>query len=396
MADPAHSGRANNSPQAEGMNRRRFLGTCLAAAGGTLLSDRLAAAATASTGKTLPRGWHEARHWQKLDEQRVRCQLCPKHCQVADRERGYCGVRENRQGVYYTLVYGEVCAYNPDPIEKKPLFHYLPGTRAFSIATAGCNMECKYCQNWDISQFRPEQLAKHTTHMPPEEIVRRAKTSGCPTIAYTYSEPVVFFELMYDTAVKGRKAGLGSVMITNGFIERKPMEELCGVLTAVKVDFKAFSEEFYQNICSGHLQPVLDTLQLVHSKGVWLELVVLVVPSLNDSDDEFKRMSRWVLKNLGPDVPIHFSRFHGMYKLKNLPPTPVSTLERARRIAMDTGLHYVYLGNVSPHPAENTYCPGCGKEIISRFGFIVAANRLVDGRCPNCGREIPGVWKQPV
>ena len=335
---------------------------------------------------------HEARFWEKQPDNRVKCVLCPRECQVADVERGYCGVRENLGGRYETLVYGALCSSNVDPIEKKPLFHYLPGTTAFSVATAGCNIECKFCQNWQISQFRPEQVP--SVAVTPERLVAACKSRGAPTIAYTYSEPVIFYEYMCDAAAAGRKQGVGSVMISNGYIQEKPLRELCAHLTAVKIDFKAFTEKFYAEQCAGELKPVLKTLGVLKDVGIWFELVILIISTLNDSPEEIKGMCEWVVKTLGPDVPMHFTRFHPTYRVTNLPQTPVSTMERCHKIALDAGVRYPYLGNVPLHPGENTYCPGCRSELIRRVGMQTAENRLRDGQCPKCNTRIPGVWSQ--
>jgi pyruvate formate lyase activating enzyme len=236
---------------------------------------------------------HPAMFWEKLEERKVKCLLCPRQCVVADVERGYCGVRENQGGEYQTLVYGTLCSANIDPIEKKPLFHYLPGTTAFSIATAGCNIECKFCQNWQISQFRPEQVESH--RIEPQRLVDNCRAQRCPTIAYTYSEPVVFYEYVHDSAALARQQGVGSVMISNGYIQEKPLRQLCQQLTGVKIDLKAFTEKFYREMCSGELKPVLATLETLKDIGIWFELVILIVPTLNDSADEIKQMSRWVV-----------------------------------------------------------------------------------------------------
>jgi len=354
------------------------------------LFDEAEAAATEpfrdSTGYPLV----EARQYKKLNDLKVECMLCPRACVVADMERGYCGVRENRGGTYYTLVHGRACSAMPDPIEKKPLFHFLPATKAFSIATAGCNMECLFCQNWQTSQFRPEQV--RTIRITPEQCAALAVKSRCAAIAYTYTEPTVFFEYMYDCAVEGRKRGVRSVMISNGYIQRDPMIELCGVLDAVKIDFKAFTDKFYRESCHGELKPVLDTLVLLKEKKMWFELVVLVIPTLNDSRTEFESMCKWIVKELGPDVPIHFTRFHPSYKLRNLPPTPVKTLETARSIAVDAGIHFAYVGNVRGHPGEDTYCPKCKTTLIERTGYYIHKMNVTAGKCPSCSTPIPGVW----
>ncbi|GJQ58355.1 MAG: AmmeMemoRadiSam system radical SAM enzyme [Candidatus Scalindua sp.] len=332
----------------------------------------------------------EAMYYKQLPEERVECELCPRGCKVADLERGYCGVRENRGGKYYTLVHSRVCALNVDPIEKKPLFHYLPGRRAYSLATAGCNIECKFCQNWQISQFRPEQL--NNIKLSPGDVVRGAKAEKCEVIAFTYSEPVIFYEYVYDTARSARKAGVKSVMISNGYIEEEPLIKLCKELDAVKIDFKAFTEKFYKETCSGELKPVLDTLLRLRDHGIWFEVVMLVVPTLNDSPEELKAMCSWIKMNLGTDVPIHFTRFHPTYKIKNLPPTPIKTLERARNIAIESGLNFAYIGNLPGHPGENTYCPGCKEMVIRRAGHTILQNSIQGGECGNCNHPIPGVW----
>jgi pyruvate formate lyase activating enzyme len=335
---------------------------------------------------------HEALFWEQAGEGKVKCVLCPRECEVADVERGYCGVRENQGGQYQTLVYGALCSANVDPIEKKPLFHYLPGTTAFSIATAGCNIECKFCQNWQISQFRPEQVG--SVNVPPSRLVTTCRAHESPTIAYTYSEPVIFYEYMHDAAALARTHGIGSVMISNGYIQEEPLRQLCQHLTGVKIDLKAFTERFYSELCAGELKPVLNTLEILKDVGIWFELVVLIIPTHNDSPSEIEQMSRWVVKQLGPDVPMHFTRFHPTYRVTNLPATPVSTLARCREIALEAGVRYAYAGNVPMHPGENTYCHGCDKELIRRVGYRIKSNKITDGKCPKCNTIIPGVWSQ--
>lgn len=332
----------------------------------------------------------ESMYYKKLENLRIQCEICPRKCSVADLERGYCGNKENRDGKYYTLVYSRPCAVHVDPIEKKPLFHYLPSTSALSIATAGCNIECKFCQNWQFSQFRPEQVKNF--NLPPEEIVRLAKEHRTPTIAYTYAEPVVFYAYMYDTAKLAKKEGIRSVMISNGYINEEPLVELCKQLSAVKVDLKAFTEKFYKEICSGELKPVLQRLETLKKIGIWYEIVVLIIPTLNDSEKEIREMSMWIRDHLGSEVPVHFSRFYPTYKIKNLPRTPVKSLELARKIAMEVGLKYVYLGNVPGHEGENTYCPNCRKVIIRRIGFEILEKNMEDGKCRFCKYSIVGVW----
>ncbi|MEW6203541.1 MAG: AmmeMemoRadiSam system radical SAM enzyme [bacterium] len=334
----------------------------------------------------------EVAYYKKLKNKQVECETCPKKCKVGDQERGYCGNKENRNGKYVTLVYGNPCAMHVDPIEKKPFFHFLPGTSAFSISTAGCNFNCKFCQNWDISQSRPEQTPN--TKLLPADVAYYAKRSNSESIAYTYGEPVVFYEYMYDCAVEGHKSGVRSVMISNGYIEEKPMRKLCKVLDAVKIDFKAYTDKFYKDTCDGTLKPVLDVLVLLKEIGVWFEMVYLVVPTLNDNMSDIKKMTAWIMKNLGPDVPLHFTRFHPTYLLKNLPVTPVKTLEAARRTALDGGMHYVYVGNVVGHEGENTYCPKCSKVVIGRIGYTLSENSIdKNGKCKFCRTPIAGVWK---
>ncbi len=348
--------------------------------------------AWAESGDSEEKFLREAQYFKQLPGQRVECQLCPRKCQVADKERGYCGVRENRKGKYYTLVYGRPCTYHVDPVEKKPLFHYLPGSQAFSLATAGCNIECKFCQNWEISQFRPEQV--RSLDLPPEKTADLARQLKSRTIAYTYSEPVIFYEYMLATARAARKQRIGSVMISNGYILEEPLRELCQSLTAVKIDLKAFTEKFYKDLCSGELRPVLSTIELLKKIDIWFELVVLLIPTLNDGEDEIKQMSRWIKSTLGPGVPVHFSRFHPTYKITNIPRTPVRTLERAREIARAEGLNFAYVGNVPGHEGENTYCPNCGKTLIRRVGYRILKNEITAGACPGCHTKIPGIWNE--
>jgi len=333
----------------------------------------------------------EARHYKKLETGGIECGICPRRCNITNLERGYCGTRENRDDVYYTLVYGLPCAVNVDPIEKKPLFHFYPGTTAFSLATAGCNSNCKFCQNWDISQSRPEQT--DNIDLPPKSIVDICLGKNVPTIAYTYSEPVIFFEYMYDTAELARKQAIKSVMITGGYIEKEPLHDLFGVLDAIKVDLKAIREDYYKNIVDAELKPVLDGLIEIKKAGMWLEIVYLIVPTLNDSKEEFKELAQWIKTNLGVDTPIHFSRFYPQYLLKNLPPTPQETMEKAHDICRAEGLQFVYLGNLPGHPAESTYCPGCGKVLIERRGYRIYKYNLKGSNCSFCNRKIPGIFE---
>lgn len=320
----------------------------------------------------------------------VKCQLCPRGCVLQEGMRGNCLVRMNIGGKLHTLVYGNPCAVHIDPIEKKPVYHMLPGSTAFSIATAGCNLHCKYCQNWEISQVPPEETKN--LDMPPEKVVEYAIQGGCRSIAYTYSEPVVFYEYMLDTSKLARKKGIRNIMVTNGYINPEPFKELCKWIDAAHIDFKGFTEEYYQEVCGGSLQPVLNTIKIAKEEGVWIDLINLIVPTLNDDMAKIEEMCIWIRDNVGKDVPLHFSRFYPMYKLKNLPLTPQETLEEARNVAMKAGLNYVYIGNIPGHPGESTYCPNCKRIVIGRIGYFIKENNLSDGKCKFCGYKIPGIW----
>ncbi|HSN54179.1 MAG TPA: AmmeMemoRadiSam system radical SAM enzyme [Candidatus Sulfomarinibacteraceae bacterium] len=374
------------------LDRRRFAallaGSAAAGVAGRGLAGVSLRPGAVVDGGELPA--REASWYRKLEENRVECGLCPQACKVADAERGTCGVRENRRGTYVTLVHSLACSVHADPIEKKPFSHVMPGELALSYAAAGCNVECKFCQNWEISQFRPEQV--RATYLPPEALVSLARRAGARLTAATYSEPVVFWEYVRDAAEAARKAGLAPTVVTNGYIQKEPLAEVLPLLRAVKVDLKSFREEFYERQVRGRLRPVLDALEVIRASGVWLEIVVLLIPTLNDSEAEVRDLARWVKATLGVDVPVHFTRFHPTYRLTDLPPTPVATLERAWNVARAEGLDFVYLGNVPGHPGESTRCPGCGGVLVKRLGFTVLDNRLVDGACPDCHRTIPGVW----
>jgi pyruvate formate lyase activating enzyme len=332
----------------------------------------------------------EARFYQKLANRKIKCKLCPRECTVGDKERGYCGVRENHGGTYYTLVHSRMAAAHVDPVEKKPLFHYLPGSVAFSLGTAGCNVNCKFCQNWEISQSRPEQVPAE--YAPPHRVAELAKQYNCPTIAFTYSEPVVFAEYLMDTADAGHEAGVRSVVVSNGFMQEEALKAAYGKMDAVKIDLKAFSESYYQKVVTGQLKPVLETLVTLRKMGKWTEIVYLVLPTLNDSDQEIRGLAQWIKANLGPDVPLHFTQFHPQYLMKNMPITPVPTLERAKAIADAEGLHFVYIGNVPGHPAQNTYCPKCKRMLVERVGFTASKMLIRKSSCPFCQQPIPGVW----
>jgi pyruvate formate lyase activating enzyme len=368
------------------ISRRSFLKKSTIAAAGTTLVP------LSAIGKANDKfSWKEARYYQKLSDNKVRCTLCPWQCLVSDGKRGHCDVRLNNGGKYYSLVYGRVSAHHNDPIEKKPFYHFLPGTTAFSIATTGCNVDCKFCQNWELAQRMPEDV--YSVNMSPGDIIRYAKQWDCKSIAYTYNEPTIFTEFIYDIAARSKENGIRNVIISNGFINKKPLMDLCKVIDGYKVDLKGFTQEFYSNVVSGILDPVLETLVTLKSEGIWTEIVYLVVPTLNDNLKDIKKMVKWLYNELGPEVPIHFSRFYPKYKLKNLPPTPVATLERARNAGLEAGLHYVYMGNIPGHKSENTYCPGCKKILIGRVGYRIFNNKIKNGKCDSCGHQISGFWE---
>jgi pyruvate formate lyase activating enzyme len=334
----------------------------------------------------------EALFYQKLDNKAVQCQLCPRRCVIPDGRRGFCGVRENRGGTLYTLSYAKAVSLNDiDPIEKKPLFHFLPGSRTFSIATAGCNLKCKFCQNWEISQRLPEEV--DFVYLTPAQVVERLKASGRPTIAYTYSEPTIFYEYMLEIAKLAKAEGIKNVMHSNGYINEEPLRQLAKYLDAANIDLKGFTDDYYAGMAEGTLEPVLESLKILKQEGVHLEITNLVLPGYNDDEGSIIKMCLWIKENLGPDTPLHFSRFLPMYKMLNLNPTPVETLERARQIALDCGLKYVYIGNVGGHPAENTYCPRCKRMLIERRGYFILQNNIEDGKCKFCGEKIEGIWK---
>jgi pyruvate formate lyase activating enzyme len=333
----------------------------------------------------------EALFYEKLSSKDLRCLLCPRECVIAPGKRGFCRVRQNSGGILYTLSYGKPVAMHIDPIEKKPLFNFLPGTSAFSIACAGCNLTCQFCQNWEISQSSPDRMSG--SYIEPEELLKKIKDSGIPTVAYTYTEPTIFYEYILELSKLARAAGVRVVMHSNGYINEKPLRDLAKYLDAANIDLKGFSDDYYARIAQGSLAPVLKTLRILKEEGVHLEITNLVLPGYNDDLAVIKKMCEWIRDNLGTDTPLHFTRFYPMYKLVALTPTPVETLEKARDIAMACGLKYVYIGNVPGHDGENTYCPKCGRIVIKRMGYMVSGNNLKAGACGFCGEKISGVWQ---
>ena len=332
----------------------------------------------------------EAMFYEKLNNNNVNCNLCAHRCRkIADSKRGICGVRENRGGKLYSLVYSKVIARSVDPIEKKPLFHFLPGSMSYSVATVGCNFRCDNCQNFDISQLPKERQSIIGQKINPEEIVASAKRNGCKSIAYTYSEPTIFFEYAYDIAKLAKKEGLTNVFVTNGYISPEALKEIGPYLDAANVDLKSISEDFYRNNCGAHLEPVLETIRLFKSLGIWIEIATLIIPTLNDSEEELHMIARFI-KEVGEEIPWHITQFHPMYKLPHLSRTPVETLRQARKIGLETGLRYVYEGNVPGETGENTYCYNCGEALIRRFGYNL--KEKINSECPFCGTKIDGKY----
>jgi pyruvate formate lyase activating enzyme len=367
--------------------RREFLQQAAAWAAAGVVGSRRGEAAAGDNGNP----WlHPARFWRPLANNRIQCCLCPRGCVVAPNERGACGARENRGGAYYTMVYGKVCAQRLDPIEKDPLHHVYPGTRTLGIATASCNLSCKFCINWQMAQARPEDT--QYAYLTPAQVVAQAQRNQCGGIAYTYTEPVNFIEYALDVAAAARRAGLLNVCHTAAYVQPEPLRALCAAMDAINVDLKGFTDSFYQEVCGGHLQPVLDSLKLIRQQGTWLEITYLVLPTLNDKADQVGAMCEWIKRELGPDTPLHFTRFSPAYRLKNLPATSAKTLEEMQRVAFQAGLRYTYIGNLPGHAGESTYCPKCNGRLIWRVAYQVRGFYLRKGRCPGCGLPIPGLW----
>ncbi len=336
-------------------------------------------------------GLTEARHWTRLDGAAVLCQLCFRKCTIPDGARGFCRVRENKRGNLYSLVYGKPVGLQVDPIELEPMYHMFPGHRNLCVFTASCNFRCKQCHNWHISQRGPEEL--RAENYSPREVVEEAIRRGCKSISHSINEPTVFYEYMYDIAREARKRGLLNLFHTNGSISPEPLRQLLKYMDGVTVDLKGFTEEFYEEILSAQLEPVLKTLKIIKEEGVHMEIVNLIIPTLNDDPEEIRKMCEWIKENLGADIPLHFSRFMPAYRLTHLPATPVRTLEMAIEIAHDVGLNFVYIGNVPGHKYNSTFCPQCKKRLIHRTHFVVLDNNLKNGKCPSCKYEIPGIWK---
>jgi len=341
-------------------------------------------------------GVREAMLWEPADEGKVRCHLCAHRCLVADEKAGICRVRYNLGGTLYTLVYANCASRAIDPIEKKPLFHFHPGSPILSIATVGCNFQCAFCQNWSLSQM-PRDLGKVEGRLfPPAEVVAAAQKSGCKSIAFTYSEPTIFFEYCHETALLADRKGIKSVFVTNGYMTREALEAIHPHLHAANVDLKAFSEETYQRVMKARLEPVKESIRAMHDLGIWVEITTLVVPGMNDSDAELRRIAEFIV-SVGPEIPWHISRYHPDYKDRGAAPTPIAALRRAHQIGKDAGLRYVYTGNVPGDDFESTFCYRCRSLVIERYGFTLGEYRLQKNHCPECNTMIDGVGlDQPV
>jgi pyruvate formate lyase activating enzyme len=368
------------------MDKRTFLKTGFCLAAGTCFDP---GGLTGRPGKK-PWKWSRLAMYQTETPKGIRCQICPNECTLKEGELSDCKNRRVYDGELYTIAYGNPCAIHIDPIEKKPLNHFLPGSDAFSIATAGCNLACLNCQNWSISQSSPEETENYD--LMPERVIQQAARYGCRSIAYTYSEPITFYEYVFDTGKLAKQAGINNVLVSNGFIKNEPLVNLCSVIDAANIDLKSLDDEIYLKLNAGKLEPVLNTLKTFKDEGVWLEITNLVVPSWTDDPDMIKRMCAWLAGNGFEDTPLHFSRFHPQYKLQRLPATPVNTLQKAAESAREEGLQYVYIGNVPGSDATDTRCPNCKEVLVDRSGYQILDIAIREDRCVHCSHEIPGVW----
>jgi pyruvate formate lyase activating enzyme len=333
----------------------------------------------------------EALLYQKLDNDKVQCNLCTHRCSIGPGKKGVCLVRENREGVLYTLVYGRAIARHVDPIEKKPLYHFHPGSEAYSIATPGCNFRCRFCQNWDISQPASVEILQSGMEVTPEQVVKHVQSMNCKIIAYTYTEPTIFFEYSYDTAIRAREMGIKNVYVSNGYMTYEMLDMMGPYLDGINVDLKAFRDETYRSIIGARLQPVLDNLKKIKQMDIWLEVTSLIIPGINDDPGEIKDMADFIAGELGVNVPWHISRFMPAYKMEGTPITPADTIYRAKEIGVEAGLHFVYPGNLGASADSNTVCPQCGHTLITRSYFRTVQNQIRNGKCPKCGTNIAGM-----
>jgi pyruvate formate lyase activating enzyme len=383
------------------LSRREFIKAALVGTGSVYLSTNLGCTPkpeedmpiTASAGQETMKGYYEPKPspwFVEVDGQKIRCTLCPKACELANGERSPCRVRENKDGVGYTLTHGNPTLVQEDPIERAPFYHVHPGSRVLSISTVGCNLACQFCEVWDMALVGPEDV--HAYRMPPDDVIAHAQAASVQAMGYAFGEPVAFYEYMLDSSRLAKERGLLNLVHSAGYIQPEPLKALCPYIDAANIDLKGFDPTFYRELVSGELDPVLRTLKILKDEGVHVEITHLLIPTLNDDMASVREMCTWIVDNLGPDIPLHFSRFYPLYKLSNLPRTPVSTLDNARQTALETGLNYVYIAKVTGHDGENTYCPNCGEKIISRLGFVIDAVDLVDGNCKYCSTPIPGRW----
>ncbi|MBI5182881.1 MAG: AmmeMemoRadiSam system radical SAM enzyme [Nitrospinae bacterium] len=332
----------------------------------------------------------EAIFYEKRDENKVRCSLCSHRCIIKEDKRGICGVRENRNGTLYTLVYDKVISQNVDPIEKKPIFHLYPGSSSFSIATVGCSFKCQHCQNYQISQMSKDKGIIIGNKVTPKEIVESAKRSGCKSISYTYTEPTIFYELAYETAILATEQGIMNVFVTNGYITPEALTTIHPYLHAANIDLKAFNDHFYRKICGARLQPVLDSIRLYKKLGIWIEITTLIIPTYNDSEEELRKIAEFI-KDVGEDIPWHVTQFYSTYKLLGLPRTSIKSLNKAREMGLKLGLRYVYEGNVPGSEGESTYCYNCHELLIRRYGYTISQNNIISSQCPKCNAKIDGI-----
>jgi len=369
------------------MDKRTFIKKGLGSLAATVVAPHISLA----RGAEKPWKWSREAMFQIETPKGIRCQICPNECTLKEGELSDCKNRKVYNGKLYTIAYGNPCAIHIDPVEKKPLYHFLPSTPIFSIATAGCNLACLNCQNWTISQVSPTETRNYD--LMPDQVVAQTLKNNCNSIAYTYSEPITFYEYVYDTASLAKSAGIKNVLVSNGYVKKEPLEKLSGVIDAANIDLKSMDDNIYLKLNAGKLQPILDALKLYKDNGVWLEITNLVIPSWTDDLDMIRKMCGWLAQNGFSDTPLHFSRFHPQYKLDRLQATSVQTLESARKIALEEGLQYVYIGNVPGNESSDTHCPACKKLLVKRTGFRIEEVHIENGKCAYCGHEIAGVWR---
>jgi len=368
------------------MDKRTFLKTGICGTACTLLHPL----AMLADNSSKPWKWSREALYQSETPKGIRCLICPNECTLKEGELSECHNRRVINGKLFTIAYGNPCAVHLDPIEKKPLYHYLPGSDAFSIATAGCNLACLNCQNWTISQSSPEETENFD--LMPRKVIEQAHKYKCKSIAYTYSEPITWYEYLYDTSVLAHEEGIRNVLVSAGYINKEPLLDLCKVVDAANIDLKSMEDSIYLKLNAGKLEPVLNTLKMLKDHGVWLEITNLVVPSWTDDLDMIRRMCNWLANNGFDDTPLHFSRFYPQYKLERLPATPVKTLEAAKEIATSEGLKFIYIGNVPGSNHSNTVCPKCGELLVERSGYTIKTMKVSNGQCPNCSETVPGYW----